>query len=437
MKKLLLLLLCVPLIGFGQGWEKTFGWSNEDYNEQGRSVQQTTDGGYIITGEEVETEDMPPYEDYSDVYLMKTDSSGIQQWSKRFGEEYYNDGGYSVQQTTDGGYIITGYTYSFGNGGDVYLIKTDGNGTEQWSQTFGGISSDYGYFVQQITDGGYIISGETRSFGNASDNVYLIKTDSSGMQQWSQTFGGPDADGGYSVQQTTDGGYIITGYTYSFGNGGDVYLIKTDANGIEQWSQTFGGTSSDFGYSVQQTTDGGYIISAETRSFGNLGSTDVYLIKTDGNGIEQWYQTFGGTDDDYGTSVQQTTDGGYIITGGADSYPPDVYLIKTDANGIEQWNQTFGGVSTDGGYSVQQTTDEGYIIAGYAESFGNGDDEDVYLIKTDGDGNVTSEFTIPINPNRKLEKVVDILGREVNEIRNTPLFYIYNDGTVEKKIIIE
>jgi len=269
------------MIGFGQGWQKTFGWSNEDYNEQGRSVQQTTDGGYIITGEEVETEDMPPYEDYSDVYLMKTDSSGIQQWSKRFGQGYYNDGGYSVQQTTDGGYIITGYTWSFGN-----------------------------------------------------------------------------------------------------------------------------------------------------------GSADVYLIKTDGNGIEQWYQTFGGTDDDYGTSVQQTTDGGYIITGGAGSYPPDVYLIKTDGNGIEQWNQTFGGVSTDVGRSVQQTTDGGYIITGYTWSFGNGS-ADVYLIKTDGDGHVTSEFTIPINPNRKLEKVVDILGREVNEIRNTSLFYIYDDGTVEKKIIIE
>ena len=130
MKKLLLLLLCVPLIGLGQGWEKTFGWSNEDYNEIGYSVQQTTDLGFIITGVELYTEDMPPYEDYSDVYLIKTDSSGLEQWSKRFGEEYYNDGGYSVQQTTDGGYIIAGYTESFGNGDDedVYLIKTDGNG---------------------------------------------------------------------------------------------------------------------------------------------------------------------------------------------------------------------------------------------------------------------------------------------------------------------
>ncbi|MBT6814935.1 MAG: hypothetical protein HOA49_00855, partial [Flavobacteriales bacterium] len=163
---------------------------------------------------------------------------------------------------------------------------------------------------------------------------------------------------------------------------------------------------------------------------------NVYLIKTDVNGIEQWYQTFGGTDDDYGTSVQQTTDGGYIITGGADSYPPDIYLIKTDANGIEQWNQTFGGVSTDVGRSIQQTTDGGYIITGYTWSFGNGS-ADIYLIKTDGNGNVTSEFTIPINPNRKLEKVVDILGRDINPEKNKPFIEIYNDGTVEKKMIIE
>jgi len=438
MKKLLLLLLCVPLIGLGQGWEKTFGWSNEDYNEIGYSVQQTTDLGFIITGVELYTEDMPPYEDYSDVYLIKTDSSGIEQWSKRFGEEYYNDGGYSVQQTTDGGYVITGYTESFGNGSaDVYLIKTDGNGTEQWSQTFGGASSDYGMSVQQTIDGGYIITGYTWSIANG-DYIYLIKTDGSGIEQWSQTFGGASSDFGYSVQQTTDGGYIISAETRSFGNLGstDVYLIKTDVNGIEQWYQTFGGTDDDYGTSVQQTTDGGYIITGGADSY----PPDIYLIKTDANGIEQWNQTFGGVSTDVGRSVQQTTDGGYIITGYTWSFgngSADVYLIKTDGNGIEQWNQTFGGPDADGGYSVQQTTDGGYIIAGYTESFGNGDDEDVYLIKTDGNGNVTSEFTIPINPNRKLEKVVDILGRDINPEKNKPFIEIYNDGTVEKKMIIE
>jgi len=380
------------------------------------SVQQTTDGGYIIC-----------------------DGNGIEQWNQTFGGTNH-DVGISLQQTTDGGYIICGVTKSFGDTlFDIYLIKTNGNGIEQWNQTFGGTSWDYGYSVQQTTDGGYIITGMTRSFGTGTDDVYLIKTDGNGNQQWDQTFGGTSVDGGSSVQQTTDGGYIITGSTHSFGNGnGDVYLIKTDGNGNQQWNQTFGGTSVDGGSSVQQTTDGGYIITGVT-NFGT-GTDDVYLIKTDGNGNQQWDQTFGGTSVDGGSSVQQTTDGGYIITGQTKSFGDtlgDVYLIKTDGNGNQQWNQTFGGTNYDSGSSVQQTTDGGYIICGVTMSFGNGGG-DVYLIKTDSQGNVTSTFNI-LTPssNRKLERVVDILGRETKPQPNTPFIEIYDDGTVEKRITIE
>ena len=432
MKKLILtLFLTIPFVGHGQSWNKTFGGVSY---EEGYSVQQTTDGGYIICG----TTFTFGNGDY-DVWLIKTDGNGNEIWNKTFGGTN-EDRGYHVQQTTDGGYIISGTTFSFGNGNyDVWLIKTDGNGNELWNKTYGGTSEERGYSVQQSSEGGYIISGITSSFGNGNYDVWLIKTDGNGNEIWNKTFGGTNYDESISVQQTSDGGYIISGTTFSFGNGAtNIYLIKADGNGNEIWNKTFGGTSNNWSYSVQQSTDGGYIIIGYTNSFGN-GDADVYLIKTDGSGNELWSKTFGGTNDDGGTSVQQTTDGGYIVTGYTKSSgngDADVYLIKTDGSGNELWNKTFGGTYEDGGFDVQQTADGGYIITGktlYAGSVNS----DLYLIKTDGNGNVSSIFNIPSSSKRKLKRIVDILGKETISDQSNLFIEIYDDGSSEKKLIIK
>ncbi|MGB3459754.1 MAG: hypothetical protein WBB08_10805 [Halobacteriota archaeon] len=363
---------------FGTPTSKTFGGVDKDY---GLSVQQTIDGGFIISGETWS------YDAGSgDVWLIKTDSQGNEVWNKTFGGAY-QDYGSSVQQTTDGGYIITGKAGS-GNS-DLWLIKTDSLGNEVWNKTFGGADYDCGSSVQQTTDDGYIISGWTESYGAGYGDVWLIKTDSLGNEVWTKTFGGAGGDWGYSVQQTTGGGFIISGWTNSYSAGDiDLWLIKTDSQGNEMWSKTFGGADGDHGSSVQQTTDGGYIITGRTESYGT-GGGDVWLIKTDSQGNKVWSKTFGGSYDDWCNSVQQTADGGFIITGRTNSYGAgdiDLWLIKTDSLGNEVWNKTFGGSYGDWGNSVRQTADGGFIIAGLTESYGAGS-ADVWLIKTDSRGN--------------------------------------------------
>tara|TARA_B100001142_G_scaffold81844_1_gene82840 strand:+ start:370 stop:1683 length:1314 start_codon:yes stop_codon:yes gene_type:complete len=437
MKKLLFIILfTIPFIGFGQGWEKTFGGNTRDI---GKSVQQTTDGGYIILG----SKGYPN----SDFWLIKTDQNGYLQWDQTFGSSSYDDEPYSVKQTNDGGYILTGRTRSFGGGTSdkIWLIKTDGNGVQQWDKLFyGGVGWSWGRDVQQTNDGGYIISGYTGSIGG--EDVWLIKTDSQGNTLWDKTYTGENIQNHcYSVQQTTDGGYIMIGYTNTSMSGQKVWLIKTDLIGDTLWTNKFDG---EFGRDVEQTTDGGYII-VGTKMSGYC--QDLMLIKTNGNGTllwEKFYNLGGGPE--LGNSVQQTTDGGYIMVGikgpscSGDSISMgldyDLWLVKTDSQGDTIWTKTYGSLLNDYGVSVQQTNDGGYIMTGIKGYVFNSSSPggDVWLIKTNSQGGMTWSFNIPTSSsNRKLEKVVDILGRETKPKPNTPFIEIYDDGTVDKKIVIE
>ena len=346
------------------------------------SVQQTSDGGYIVAGDCLHK-----------AWIGKTDSNGNLEWDKRFIQKGISRAK-SIRQTFDGGYIIAGYMgpATVTNYNDVWLMKTDSNGDIQWNVTFGEpIMLEEVYSIQQTSDGGYILVG-TKGLNYSYLDAWLIKTDSNGNMQWNKTFEGPDmADKAYSVQQTSDGGYILAGgpgpYTImDRGNAPcDAWLAKTDSNGNLQWYKTYGGTKWDHAYSIQQTSDGGYIFAGYTGSYG-AGTFDAWIVKTDSNGDIQWSKTFGETGWNYAESIKQTIEGGYIFAGriSADNTSSfDVWLVKTDSNGYTQWTYEITNIGNYIGdtHSVQQISDGGYILAGEYRSISDPFDTCAFLIK--------------------------------------------------------
>jgi hypothetical protein len=376
---LMLLAAVCPCARAACGWSKTYGGTGEDIGYG--QVIQTSDGGYAVSG----------YTDSfgaggSDFWLIKTDADGNMQWNKTYGGALDEVSG-GMCQTNDGGYAMAGYTKSFGAGGqDFWLVRTGANGNAYWAKTYGGTGDDYAIYVIQSVDGGYVMSGYTNSFGAGGYDAYLVKTDASGNMQWSKTYGGNGTDYGYGVVQTSDGGYAISGYTTSNGtNKEDAWLIKTDAAGNMQWNKTYGGTGTDEALGIVQSSDGGYAIEGYTNSFG-AGSMDFYLVKTDAAGNMQWNKTYGTTAMELAIHGMQTADGGYAIIGITMAHGQDFLLVKTDASGNLQWNMTYGGTGAENGYALLQTSDGGYVLTGNTNSFGAGGN-DVWLVKTDEFGN--------------------------------------------------
>ncbi len=315
----------------------------------------------------------------------------IESWTKTFGG-WRMDAGFSIQQTTDGGFVIVGVTESYGAGkNDVWLIKTDSSGNKSWDKTFGGTNHDFGNSVQQTNDGGYIIAGKTRSYSQGLDDIWLIKTDSEGNKMWDKTFGYDKYDSASQVRQTPDGGYILVGEVNNNGGGvSDVWVIKTDLNGEMVWNRTFDGEgkplSHDYGTSIALTSDGGYILTAATYTAQDTYGYNVWLIKIDENGNTIWDKKIGGTDAEYISSVIQTDDGGYVMAG-VDSYSNTneaVWILKTDENGEILWEQKYPGIGMARGESIQQTSDGGYIVVGF--TYNKYTRYRALIIKTDGEG---------------------------------------------------
>ncbi|MBU0691704.1 T9SS type A sorting domain-containing protein [bacterium] len=294
-------------------------------------------------------------------------------WGRSYGGEL-DDICWSVLPVADGGFLMAGWTESYGAGdSDFWLLRTTADGDSLWSHAYGSEAEDMGFTMCQATDDGYMLAGVSSASG--SEDFWLIKVDSDGTPLWDRRYGGPLDDRCWSIQQTTDGGYILLGWTSSYGAGSDdTWLLKVDSEGDSLWSRTFGGSSIDFCYEVKQTSDGGYILTGYTGSFGAVNH-DIWLIKTDANGDSLWTRMYGGSEQEEARSVVQTPDGGYLIAGWGRTLTPgntNFIAIRTDANGDSLWGRTYGGEASDFSNTARPVMGGGYVIAGRSYSFANG-----------------------------------------------------------------
>jgi len=420
-------------------WQKSLGGTFDDY---GKSIQQTTDGGYIVAGYSYSTDgDVTGNHGGWDYWVVKLSSTSTINWQKSLGGTG-NDDANSIQQTTDGGYIVTGTSNSSngdvtGNHGgkDYWVVKLDSTGTIIWQNSLGGTGDDEATSIQQATDGGYIVAGYSNSTdGDVTGNhgswdYWVVKLDSIGTITWQKTFGGSGIDYGNSIQQTIDGGYIVAGSSTSTdgnvtGNhgGSDCWIIKLDSIGTITWQKTFGGSGRDGATSTQQTTDGGYIVTGYSNSTNgdltsNQGNEDYWVIKLDSSGAITWQKSLGGSGLDGGLSTQQTTDGEYVVAGYSWSNDGDVignhggydyWVVKLSSTGIITWKKSLGGSGLDIGHSIQQTTDGGYVVTGGSTSTdgdvtGNHGVYDYWVVKLSpsvGVNEITefNEFNVYPNP---------------------------------------
>jgi len=385
-------------------WMKIFGGYGYEY---GNAVQQTTDDGYIVIGT------TPSYGPGTRAgWLIKIDEYGNEEWNKTYGGPGA-EAAYDGQQTSDNGYIIVGFTDSYIENPDAWLVKTDEHGNVEWSKRYGGFFTEVGERVRQTNDEGYIMVGITKSYGSSDQNIWLLKTDKDGNELWNKTFG-EENSGGSSVQQTNDGGYIIAGGIDS-DTWGEAILIKTDTNGNQQWSKTYGGSNIDGAFSVQQTNDGGYIVLGNTISI-EFGGYGAWLIRTDSEGNELWNKTYFGSG--LGT-VQLTNDGGFVFTDSINSllFQAQLRIVKINKNGRTQWIRELGTTSNEGGSAIQQTNDGGYIVVGETDVNGFGV-YDILVIKTDKNGRNTAmvndfnKFSMKFFLQQIFHKFLDILEHQ-------------------------
>jgi len=431
-------ILLFTVDGLGQNtWVKTFGGSG---SEVGNSITSSTDGGYVLTGRTYSNDgDFEGlYKGDGDIFVMKLNSIGDIVWKKTFGGSD-NDQGWSITTTNDGGYVLTGYTgsndgdFSGMNKGyyDIFVIKLNSSGETVWKKTFGGSGSEVGYSITSTTDGGYVLTGYSNSndgdfsgMNKGSNDIFIMKLNLNGETVWKKTYGGSVNDLGISITTTNDGGYVLTGYSksndgdFSGMNKGsnDIFVIKLNSNGDTVWKKTYGGSGGEDGQSIITTTDGGYVLTGNTNSndgdFGGMskGGGDIFVIKLNSSGDIEWKKTYGGSNEDYGGSITTTNDGGYVLTGrtysndgdfrGMSKGNYDIFVMKLNSNGDTVWKKIYGGSNVDYGWSITNTNDNGYVLTGWTKSNDidfsgmNKGGDDIFVMKLDTNGNLNNTTSI-------------------------------------------
>jgi hypothetical protein len=372
---LLISSLVASVAAFSVIWSQTYGGPG---GEVPYSLIETVDGGYALAG------DTWSYDVANgDFWLVKTDKDGNIAWNRSYGR-YGGDTCYSLIQTAEGGYALAGST----NYQDMWLIKTDSNGTEEWNQTYGGPDWERAYSFVETSDGGFALAGETNNAIVVNGSFFLVKTDAFGNMEWNHTYGGELREIAYCIVESSDGGYALAGYTWSFSSAGneDFWLVKTDANGNVEWNQTYGGTGVDIAYSLVETTDGGYAIAGQTSSYSS-GDNDVLLVKTDVYGNMEWNKTYGTADFEGAYSLVQVSDGGYTLAGYTYTYIlgerfEDGLLLRTDENGNMEWSRTYGNIWSNSFRSLVESSEGGYVLAGNFGDYSSPRGADFWLVKT-------------------------------------------------------
>ena len=355
--------------------------------DQGVDVKQTADGGYAILGTTTTTENG------TDLYLIKTDKYGNEEWSNTLGGKN-NDLGSAFQVTSDGGFVLVGTitdtTSSETNYTDVFLVIISSSGNEEWSKQIGGIGNQRGNYIQLTSDEGFIITGSTDAIISGETDVLLLKTNSLGDSLWSKTIGFEGNDYGTCVQEDNNNGYIIIGTTSNSNTGQantNILLVQTNYSGGIRTAETFGGLGFDEGKKLQVLSDG-YVFAGTTTLVG--GTPSMILVKLEGNIYSDpvFEKKFGGSNLSEGNAVITTDDGGFALVGSLEfAASKDVYFIKTDEQGDEQITEKFGGSSDETGFAVEQTGDGGFILVGSTEFEGN---SMITLIKINSEGKLES-----------------------------------------------